>query len=75
MYDEELLPQKYLLNFYQSTMEQQVKEASTSLRRWWWEYLRLSKDYWFLCRTCAEDKPETYDDALADIKRCARAQG
>jgi hypothetical protein len=67
MYDEELLPQKYLLNFYQSTMEQQVKEASTSLRRWWWEYLRLSKDYWFLCRTCPEDKPDTYDETLAQV--------
>lgn len=67
MNDEGPLPQKYLLNFYHASMEQQVREASTSLRRWWWEYLRLSKDYWFLCRTCAEDKPDTYDDELAQV--------
>lgn len=67
MYDEELPPQKMLNSFRHSSMAHQVREARTSLRRWWWEYLRLSKDYWFLCRTCAEGKPETYDDTLAQV--------
>jgi hypothetical protein len=67
MFDEVLPPQKMLDHFRHESMEQQAREASTSLRRWWWEYLRLSKDYWFLCRTCPEDKPETYDKMLAQV--------
>jgi hypothetical protein len=67
MSDVELAAQKYMTTFRQGSMAQQVREASTSLRRWWWEYLRLSKDYWFLCQTCAEDKPETYDEKFAQV--------
>lgn len=67
MYDEELPPQKHLPTFRQGSMAQQVREASTSLRRWWWEYLRLSKDYWFLCQTCAEGAANTYDETLAKV--------
>jgi hypothetical protein len=65
MFDEELPPQKMLPSFRLSSMAQQIREASTSIRRWWWEYLRLSKDYWLLCQTCPEGQPETYDEALA----------
>lgn len=65
MSEERLMPQKMFEHFYQSSMAQQVREASTSIRRWWWEYLRLSKDYWLLCQTCPEGHPETYDEALA----------
>lgn len=69
MDEYELPPQKGLGHFRHKTMEEQIKEASASdsIRRWWWEYLRLSKDYWFLCQTCAEGKPETYDDTLAKL--------
>ena len=69
MDEYELPPQKGLGHFRHKTMEQQVKEASAegSIRRWWWEFLRLSRDYWFLCQTCAEGKPETYDETLAQI--------
>lgn len=65
MYDPTLPPQKVLKNFRHGSMAQQIREASVSARRWWWEYLRLSKDYWLLCMTCPEGKPETYDEALA----------
>lgn len=69
MDEYELPPQKGLDHFRHRTMEAQIKEASTSIRRWWWEYLRLSKDYWILCQTCAEGKPETYDEKLAQLFR------
>lgn len=48
-------------------MEKQIADASTSIRRWWWEYLRLSKDYWLLCKTCEPGQPVTNDEALAKI--------
>jgi hypothetical protein len=69
MDEYELPPQKGMDNFRHRTMEDQVKDASESIRRWWWEYLRLSKDYWLLCMTCPEGKPETYDETLAQIFR------
>lgn len=68
--DEYVLPQHKGLNQIQyKSLDDQVKDASAadSIRRWWWEYLRLSKDYWFLCQTCAEGEPETYDETLKQI--------
>lgn len=62
---ERLMPQKMFEHFQHSSMAHQVQEASTSIRRWWWDYLRLSKDYWLLCQTCPEGHPETYDEGLA----------
>jgi hypothetical protein len=69
MDEYELRPQKGLPHFRYRSIEEQIREASSSesIRRWWWEYLRLSKDYWFLCRTCAEGRPQTYDEKLAQI--------
>lgn len=69
MDEYELPAQKGLEHFRHRSMEAQIKEASSSesIRRWWWEYLRLSKDYWFLCQTCAEGKPETFDETLAQL--------
>ncbi len=69
MDEYELPAQKGLEHFRHWSMETQIKEASSSesIRRWWWEYLRLSKDYWFLCQTCAEGKPETFDETLAQL--------
>ena len=37
MSQERLMPQKMLEHFHHSSMAQQVLEASTSIRRWWWE--------------------------------------
>ena len=31
-------------------VEQEIAAAKRSLYFWWWKYLRLSKDYWWLCK-------------------------
>ena len=49
--------------------EESLDEAKTSVRRWWWEYLRLSKDYWLICQTSKPYRIETQDERLADIYR------
>ena len=59
--------QKGMVNFRHATMEEEIADASTSIRRWWWEYLRLSKDYWLLCQTTKGGVPDTYDERLAKI--------
>ena len=28
----------------------ELRGALESTQRWWWEYLRLSKDYWWVCQ-------------------------
>ena len=43
--------------------------ARTSVRRWWWEYLRLSKVYWLLCKTSGAYNARTRDERLAVIYR------
>lgn len=30
--------------------EEELRGAFESVQRWWWEYLRLSKDYWWVCK-------------------------
>ena len=32
------------------TEEGELRGAWESTQRWWWEYLRLSKDYWWVCQ-------------------------
>jgi hypothetical protein len=61
--------QKGMTHFRHASMEEEIADASTSIRRWWWEYLRLSKDYWLLCQTTKGGVPETYDERLAQIYR------
>lgn len=48
-------------------MEDEIEDASTSIHRWWWEFLRLSKDYWLVCQTAVAGIPDTYDEKLAQI--------
>jgi len=52
-----------------TSIESEIDDASTSIRRWWWEYLKLSKDYWLVCQTAVNGVPETYDGSLAQIYR------
>lgn len=60
--------QKGMDQFCHATMEDEIADASASIRRWWWEYLRLSKDYWLLCQTTKSGSaPETFDNGLAQI--------
>jgi len=49
--------------------EESLEEAKSSVHRWWWEYLRLSKDYWLICQTSKPYRVETQDERLADIYR------
>lgn len=63
-----LAPQKGLDHFRYSTIEEETLAASKSVKRWWWEYLRLSKDYWFVCKTSqASGWPKTIDENLRRI--------
>jgi hypothetical protein len=37
--------------------------------RWWWEYLRLSKDYWLVCQTSERGAVKTDDQQLRRVYR------
>lgn len=61
-------PQKGLPRFRYRSWEAELADARVSVRRWWWEYLRLSKDYWLVCQTShSRLRPETIDEGLAHI--------
>ncbi len=49
--------------------EESLPEVRQGIHRWWWEFLRLSKDYWLLCQTSRKHRPETQDRVLARIYR------
>ena len=52
------------------TIEEELGYARTSVRRWWWEYLRLSKDYWLICKTSSSiNNPRTTDDRMRWLYR------
>jgi len=52
------------------TIEEELSYARTSVRRWWWEYLRLSKDYWLVCQTSSSaNNPRTTDDGMRWLYR------
>lgn len=61
-------PQKGLPRFRYRSQEAELADARVSVRRWWWEYLRLSKHYWLVCKTSRNHlRPETTDEGLANI--------
>ena len=43
--------------------------AKEGVHRWWWEFLRLSKNYWLVCQTSKDGKVETQDRELARVYR------
>jgi hypothetical protein len=45
--------------------EDELRGALESVQRWWWEYLRLSKDYWWVCK----QRGETLDEDLRAMWR------
>jgi hypothetical protein len=67
MDEYELPPQKGMDYFRHTSMESEIIDASTSIRRWWWEYLKLSKDYWLVCQTSTFGMPATIDKKLAKL--------
>jgi hypothetical protein len=46
--------------------EAELEKARNSVLRWWWEYLRLSRDYWMVCQT-SRGSAKTRDDSLARV--------
>ena len=62
-------PQKGLGHFRYASEEAELADARESVRRWWWEYLRLSKTYWLLCQTSGPYNARTLDERLAAIYR------
>lgn len=49
--------------------EDSLLEAREGVHRWWWEFLRLSKDYWLVCQTSQRHRPETQDRELVKVYR------
>jgi hypothetical protein len=47
--------------------EDSLAVAKEGVHRWWWEFLRLSKDYWLVCQTSQKGKVETQDKELAKV--------
>lgn len=44
-------------------------DAQESIYRWWFEFLRCSRDYWFLCKISEGRRPQTRDPILARVYR------
>lgn len=49
------------------TPETSLLEAQNSVYRWWWEYLRISKDYWMLCQTSKPGSIQTQDQQIRRV--------
>ena len=62
-------PQKGMPHFRYRDEAAELADARVSVRRWWWEYLRLSKTYWMLCQTSGSYNARTLDERLAAIYR------
>lgn len=52
-----------------SKPEESLVDVRISVRRWWWECLRLSKDYWLVCQTTQGHKIATQDEKLRMVYR------
>jgi hypothetical protein len=46
-----------------------LEAVREGVHRWWWEFLRLSKDYWLVCRTSERHRIATRDRELARVYR------
>lgn len=49
--------------------EESLEVVKEGVHRWWWEFLRLSKDYWLVCQTSKNGRVETQDRELAKVYR------
>jgi len=49
--------------------EDSLAVAKEGVHRWWWEFLRLSKNYWLVCQSSKDGKVETQDRELARVYR------
>lgn len=65
-------PQKGFPRFRYKNEEDELRDARVSVRRWWFEFLRLSKTYWLLTRTYGRTFDPTLmrvSDVFGDIYR------
>lgn len=62
-------PQKGIGGYRSKSAEEEAARAAFSVRRWWWEFLRLSKDYWLVCQTSKGRFPNTRDRGFARVYR------
>jgi hypothetical protein len=46
-----------------------LQDEIEGVRRWWWEFLRLSKPYWLVCQTSTAAKVQTQDKELTRVYR------
>lgn len=46
-----------------------LEAVREGVHRWWWEFLRLSKDYWLVCQTSQRPRTATRDRELARVHR------
>jgi hypothetical protein len=69
----ENIPQEHLLKGHSRVRFRNAKDSldvvKEGVHRWWWEFLRLSKDYWLVCQTSKNRRPETQDIELARVYR------
>lgn len=62
--DEHMLKGNRRLRFRNA--EDSLESAREGVHRWWWEFLRLSKNYWLVCQTSGR-MAETNDEDLARV--------
>lgn len=62
-------PQKGIGSYRSKSVEQEAARAAVSVRRWWWEFLRLSKDYWFACQTTKGRIASIRDQTFSKVYR------
>jgi len=62
-------PQKGIGVYRSRDLTAETRRAAVSVRRWWWEFLRLSKDYWLVCQTSKGLNARTKDERLARVYR------
>lgn len=62
-------PQKGIGVYRSRDLATETARAAISVRRWWWEFLRLSKDYWLICQTSSSWNARTKDERLARVYR------
>ena len=47
--------------------EESLEAVRQGVHRWWWEFLRLSRDYWLVCQTSQRFRIATEDRELARV--------
>jgi hypothetical protein len=71
--DDLLLPEEHILKglprLRYKKPQESLEAVRESTRRWWWEYLRSSKDYWMVCQTSKPSSIQTQDQQLRRVYR------